>query len=83
MDGNILSEPYVSPAASLQPHQDQSLSLPPSAYFVLGDARDDSLDSRSFGPVREEEIVLLPRPSGFGPRTNGGSFIQGDIFLVG
>lgn len=51
--GIELDEPYIpdvtagSTNVSLQPHQ----------YFVLGDNRDESFDSRRFGPIDEGTIV--------------------------
>ncbi|MBC3919093.1 signal peptidase I [Undibacterium sp. CY18W] len=34
----------------------QQFTVPPDSYFVLGDNRNDSLDSRHFGPVPAEKI---------------------------
>src|SRR5882762_3679350 len=51
-----LSEPYVPETAYLEPQPDGIWNLERDAYFVLGDARDDSLDSRKLGPVKREEI---------------------------
>ena len=31
--------------------------VPAGSYYVLGDNREDSIDSRSFGAVKKEEIV--------------------------
>jgi signal peptidase I len=56
-----LSEPYVPPTAYLEPKPDQTCRLPPSTFFVLGDARDDSLDSRQWGPVSVKDIVGVGR----------------------
>jgi signal peptidase I len=52
-----LSEPYVPETASLEPRRDGHWTLQSDTYFVLGDARDDSLDSRKFGPVKREELT--------------------------
>jgi signal peptidase I len=51
-----LSEPYVPETAYLEPQTDGHWNLEPDAYFVLGDARDDSLDSRKLGPINRDEI---------------------------
>jgi signal peptidase I len=40
--------------------QDGELLVPPDQYFVLGDNRDDSLDSRYWGLVPRESVVGRP-----------------------
>jgi len=57
VDNKPLSELYVAPATYLQPMPDYEWNLGEDAYCVLGDARDDSLDSRRWGPVARAEIV--------------------------
>lgn len=60
VDGVKLNEPYIAP---LRPGQSENpdvltdISLGPNDYFVLGDNRLDSLDSRFFGSVPRRNIV--------------------------
>ncbi len=62
VNGEVLTEPYVQ-------HTDQFLApgnvrdhvapmiVPPDAYFVLGDNREESLDSRFLGPISRAQIL--------------------------
>ncbi len=54
-EGVIISEPYVDEFVhtGLNTHA----TLNPNEYFLLGDNRDASLDSRNFGPVQEKFFV--------------------------
>jgi len=62
LNEEVLAEPYVQ-------HTDRSgmagnvrdnlgpVTVPPDTYFVLGDNREESLDSRFFGPISKEHIL--------------------------
>ena len=54
VNGQALEEPYVtlSDRGSMDPFK-----VPPDSYFVLGDNRGASDDSRSWGVVPEENII--------------------------
>ncbi|MHB1444068.1 MAG: signal peptidase I [Acidimicrobiales bacterium] len=59
IDGKPLSEPYLAPGvvptAGAVPLYKQK--IPPHEYFLMGDNRADSKDSRYFGPVNQSQIV--------------------------
>ncbi len=54
IDGRALTEPYVQfPDKRSAP----PVTVPPHAYYVLGDNRSDSDDSRNWGVLLESDIV--------------------------
>lgn len=55
VNGVQLQEPYVN--ASANPYQPTDIKLGPNQYFVLGDNRGDSSDSRVWGPVPRQNII--------------------------
>ncbi|HEU5349359.1 MAG TPA: signal peptidase I [Ktedonobacterales bacterium] len=60
VDNVELHEPYVYPLAPGEFGSTTILSkvkIPAGEYFVLGDHRDNSTDSRVFGPVKTQNII--------------------------
>jgi signal peptidase I len=55
IDDHPLVEPYLTEITSCVGHCQENLSN--GTYFLMGDNRGGSLDSRSFGPVPGESIV--------------------------
>jgi len=55
VDNHELKEPYV-PASYLDATTSGPQLIPPDEYFVMGDHRDSSNDSRVFGPVSRKSI---------------------------
>lgn len=53
-EGWVLHEPYIR---SMKPQPPRSANLGPGDYFVLGDNRDQSSDSRTWGILRKENII--------------------------
>lgn len=60
VDGRPLDEPYVNPEPWTEqtnwPLDGRSLTLGSDEYFVLGDNRNHSADSRTFGPISRADI---------------------------
>ena len=51
------SQPYDEPyATSVIPSSLPPMKVPKESYFVMGDNRDDSTDSRRYGPVKKEHV---------------------------
>jgi signal peptidase I len=55
INGRVLIEPYAHGSGPYDQHRGIN-RLAPDEYFVLGDHRGASTDSRDFGPVRREGI---------------------------
>jgi signal peptidase I len=55
LNGNEMDEPYV-PASYLDGSSYAARTLGTDEYFVMGDHRDSSNDSRMFGPVQRQFI---------------------------
>ena len=61
INGVALAEPYVdtwvtTPNWPAQPDQVDGEAVPAGSYFVLGDNRDHSSDSRLFGYITKDQI---------------------------
>jgi signal peptidase I len=54
VDGQTLHEPYISLPFNFENH---TWNLGPGQFFVMGDHRDNSLDSRSWGPLDRSFII--------------------------
>lgn len=56
VNGRILIEPYAHGATPAEQHRGIN-RLAPDTFFVLGDHRGASTDSRDFGPVTRDAII--------------------------
>ena len=58
IDGKALDEPYVQFLNDPRsPESMEAVTIPENSYFLLGDNRDNSFDSRHFGPVFGDLIL--------------------------
>ena len=57
INGQPLDEPYLDPAHTRRRRSMEPVTLGEDEYFVLGDNRDSSNDSRSIGPIPRRMLV--------------------------
>ena len=59
VNGVTLDEPYITPAppGESENPEPQTIKLSETQYFVMGDNRTNSQDSRFFGPITQREII--------------------------
>lgn len=57
IDGKKIEEPYLDQNFNQMKDDRMPKSVPDRSYFVLGDNRDNSSDSRSWGVVAEDLII--------------------------
>lgn len=60
VDGKLLSEPYLPfGVKTFTPEkvQDELIQIGNGKYFVMGDNRNDSFDSRFYGPISRQNIL--------------------------
>ncbi|MGE5425695.1 MAG: signal peptidase I [Bacillota bacterium] len=55
--GLVLDEPYLSEGTPTYANDESKITLEPDEYFVLGDNRTASKDSRTFGPINKSFIT--------------------------
>lgn len=61
INGNKLPEPYLRDQTTILGNgflsEDQEITVPEEEFFVMGDNRPHSSDSREFGPIPKNSII--------------------------
>jgi signal peptidase I len=58
LNGERLDEPYIEPSEDcVICNLPREIRIPPDHYFMMGDNRGESADSREWGPVPEDSVV--------------------------
>lgn len=60
VDGQLLREPYLppkTPTYAYEKSEDEFICIGKNEFFVLGDNRNNSMDSRTFGAVPRQNIL--------------------------
>jgi signal peptidase I len=57
VNGKKLREPYVRPDRRIQSTAMAPRKIPPNHYFMMGDNRSQSCDSRQWGPVARDNVI--------------------------
>jgi signal peptidase I len=57
VNGELLNEPYINEPCQPSNCRDNSWTLGEDEYFMMGDNRNHSRDSREFGPVKRQFLV--------------------------
>jgi len=57
IDGRGLKEPYVERSRTGDGYRGRSWRVPAHEYFMVGDNRDHSCDSRAWGPVPRRSLI--------------------------
>jgi signal peptidase I len=58
IDGKQLNEPYINPDGSCDIcNEPREITIPPGHFFMMGDNRGQSADSREWGPVPKKWII--------------------------
>jgi len=58
IDGKALKEPYIRPSSDCEIcNLPREITVPPGTFFMMGDNRGESDDSRTWGPVPKKWII--------------------------